>query len=627
MADLLVEIGADVKKLSSGLNQAERDLKGFGQTANTETQKVQKSFGALNQFASGALAGIAAAFSVGAIVNFGKAVLDTTAQFQKFSAVLSNTLGSESDAQLALAQITKFASETPFAVDELTSAFVKLANQGFRPTIQELTSLGDLASSTGKSFDQLAEAVLDAQVGEFERLKEFGIRAKVSGDNVTFTFKGVETQVKKSDEAIRGYILSLGQAEGVSGAMAKISETVGGKISNLGDNVTQLKLAIGNQSEGVFATSIEWLSTFAEQATLVVKGIKEIKAEVKATNFGEAIQETRNEIDQLTESFLRINPALTQQEAIEKAVNSVTESYRALSSTQLANGNLTIGQLQETIVRIKEYGDNLIIAANKTDTLGKVSKSALQIFSEQADEANKSVFAQFETETNLFNEALKESIRLNQALNALTGQEGQTSPIQDFGNLAGENAPITEIAQIADTLNERKEEITGNLSEIINGFSQLGFQISQSLGISNDALKGFVGTLLSSTPKIISALFQQAAAKKAQALAENNANLSIATGNAVVAASKTAASLGPVGLALLPVLVGGAVALISSAFKGGGGGGVSTSGVGGGTGTSFSGGSTAGAFETERIFNLQGAFEISGDKLRYVLNQSEGFRN
>ena len=52
------------------------------------------------------------------------------------------------------------ASKTPFAVVELTQAFVKLANQGFRPTTDELRKLGDLASSTGKQFDQLAEAII-----------------------------------------------------------------------------------------------------------------------------------------------------------------------------------------------------------------------------------------------------------------------------------------------------------------------------------------------------------------------------------------------------------------------------------------------------------------------------------
>ena len=121
----------------------------------------------------------------------------------------------------------------------------------------EMTSLGDLASSTGKSFDQLTEAALDAMTGEFERLKEFGIRAKSEGDKVKFTFKGVTTEVEKTDAAIKDYLISLGNAEGVSGSMAAISETVGGKISNLQDNFSQLQLAIGSSSSGLISSVLE----------------------------------------------------------------------------------------------------------------------------------------------------------------------------------------------------------------------------------------------------------------------------------------------------------------------------------------------------------------------------------
>lgn len=178
-------------------------------------------------------------------------VIQVTAEFQKFSAVLINTLGTKSGAQDALQMITKFAAETPFSVQELTASFVKLANQGFVPTREELRKLGDVASSQGKSFDQLTEAIIDAQTGQFERLKEFGIRASKEGDNVRFTFKGVETQTKFTSEAIQQYIIGLGDLQGVSGGMAAISETLGGKISNLGDNFDSILNALGTRSKGL----------------------------------------------------------------------------------------------------------------------------------------------------------------------------------------------------------------------------------------------------------------------------------------------------------------------------------------------------------------------------------------
>lgn len=220
--------------------------------AEDATDRVHKKTNGLNT-AFRALGGIMAGISIGYL---GSEVISTLAEFEKFEAVLTNTFGSNSKAKQALADITEFASKTPFAVDELSGAFVKLANRGFAPTVTELTKLGDLASSTGKGFDQLAEALMDAETGEFERLKEFGIKASKNGDRVAFTFKGVTQEVNYTEKAMRDYILSLGDVQGVSGGMAAISKTTGGLISNLKDDITQLYLTIGQKLKPEIAGTI-----------------------------------------------------------------------------------------------------------------------------------------------------------------------------------------------------------------------------------------------------------------------------------------------------------------------------------------------------------------------------------
>ena len=77
-------------------------------------------------------------------------------------------------------------------------------------------------------MDQLVEGLLDAQTGEFERLKEFGIRASKEGDKVKFSFRGITTEVQFTDKAIKDYIISLGNLEGVQGTMkVQMSELTG----------------------------------------------------------------------------------------------------------------------------------------------------------------------------------------------------------------------------------------------------------------------------------------------------------------------------------------------------------------------------------------------------------------
>lgn len=199
-----------------------------------------------------------------------KSVVNTLAEMEKYEAVLGNTLGSDSAARKSLIEISKFASKTPFQVNQLTDSFVKLANQGFIPNMSEMTKLGDLASSTGKGIGQLSEAILDAKVMEFERLKEFGIKARNNGKSIQFTFKGITSEVANNSQAIQDYILSLGSMKGVTGAMDKISKTTGGVLSNLGDKWLMLKWRLGEANKWLFEIASKGLSKAIDKLSVIV---------------------------------------------------------------------------------------------------------------------------------------------------------------------------------------------------------------------------------------------------------------------------------------------------------------------------------------------------------------------
>ena len=200
--------------------------------------------GALGGLAGG-VGGVAVAALTAAAAGLAyvaKESVRVTAEFEKMEAVLTTTLQSPVKAKAAMALIQDFAAKTPFQVNQLTESYVKLANRGFVPTMAQMRSLGDLASSTGKDFDQLVEAMLDASTGEFERLKEFGVKASVNTKKgtVSFNFRGQVSEIQNTETAINAYILSLGRQQGITGSMAAISETTGGQISNLSDSMDML---------------------------------------------------------------------------------------------------------------------------------------------------------------------------------------------------------------------------------------------------------------------------------------------------------------------------------------------------------------------------------------------------
>jgi len=260
------------KALNDAGVKANQNIQAEEKKTVASTKEVEKSTSGLSKSFNAIGASIVAAFSVGAILNFGKQVIDITSQFQKLEAVLTNTLGSQSAAQDALKLIKDFAATTNFSVLELTNGFVKLANAGFVPTKDELTKLADVANSTGKSFDQLVEAILDANTFQFERLKEFGIKANQEGNKINFTFKGVTTEVEKTSDSVQKYLIGLGELEGVSGSTAAISATLGGQISNLGDAYDSLLLTIGKDSSGGLSQSISILNSGINELTKAFQG-------------------------------------------------------------------------------------------------------------------------------------------------------------------------------------------------------------------------------------------------------------------------------------------------------------------------------------------------------------------
>lgn len=260
---------SEVRKVDDKIAETTKAVKGLGDEVEKQPSMWEGMKGSiLAVFTGTGLLDLAKAAGT-AIWDFGKEVFETTAKFEGYETVLRVALGSQEKAVKAMSDIKKMAAETPFSVDELTESYVKYVNRGLTPTMAEMTKMGDIAASQGKSFDQLTEAILDATTGEFERLKEFGIHATKSNGEVELSFKGVTKVVKDQPEAIRQAMLSFGELEGVQGGMAETSKTLNGRLSNLGDNFDALKILIGEGLKPVFGFLIDVMSTGID----VVKGL------------------------------------------------------------------------------------------------------------------------------------------------------------------------------------------------------------------------------------------------------------------------------------------------------------------------------------------------------------------
>ena len=194
--------------------------------------------------------------TVGAVGGFVMSIINTYGEFEKYKAVLTNAYGSTEIATQKMSMLQDVAAQLPISLREATESFIKMKNSGMEPTRDMMISLTDMASSQGKGLDQYVEALKDAKMGEYERLKEFSIKARADGDKVSFTFKNQTTVVQKNEEAIEKYLLSLGKLPGIAGSSAAVMNTLQGKISNLGDSWDRMLVAMGEGGFGSAAKSV-----------------------------------------------------------------------------------------------------------------------------------------------------------------------------------------------------------------------------------------------------------------------------------------------------------------------------------------------------------------------------------
>ena len=172
------------------------------------------------------------------------AIFEANKSFEQLSGSLKTVTGSIEAAEQAFALIEKFAINTPYQLNEIVVAFIQLKALGLEPSEAALTSYGNTASAFSKNILDFVGAVAAATVGEFERLKTFGIKARVLNDEVSFTFAGTTTKVKKNAADIEKYLRSLGDVN-FAGAMSEQMKTMNGVLSNIEDGFEKIYRDIG----------------------------------------------------------------------------------------------------------------------------------------------------------------------------------------------------------------------------------------------------------------------------------------------------------------------------------------------------------------------------------------------
>lgn len=307
---LTIEMAANIVRLQQDMDKAKR-------TVDSAMGSVEKSIDRVTT----ALGAIAGALSVQA---FTTKLIQVQREFDILNSSLITVTGSSRNAEIEFAWIKNFAATTPFSLAEVTGAFIKMKALGLDASAEALKSYGNTASAMGRSLDQLIEAVADAATGEFERLKEFGIKASSEGDRVTLTFRGVSTNIGKNAAEITQYLRSIGEVD-FAGAMENRANTLDGAISNLSDTWDELFRTI---NKGLFG---DLLLDSVRGLTTLLSGLG-----TGITTLGDAIDRNKTQL-MIWAGIFTGGALLAALPLITAAVGALTTGVIALSAAFAAN--------------------------------------------------------------------------------------------------------------------------------------------------------------------------------------------------------------------------------------------------------------------------------------------------
>lgn len=346
-------------------------------TARDETSRAFRTLQSNLNTVDAAFTRVAAvAAGLGALFGgiFIRDLVSVNREFQSLKASLITFTGSVESADGAFRILRDFAKTTPFSLREVVSSFNILVAQGIRPTESQLTSFADIAGGTSKSIEQFAEAVADATVGEFERLKEFGIRASKEGNQLTLSIGNFTKTINNDSDSILAALSEIGELQFAGGA-ARQAATLGGSITNLRDSFDEFLYSIG---EAGFAGE---LSKAIKALTGMISGNDDLAASISqklTTALYAATAAIRFVVDNLDTllTALKVVFAAAIISRVSRVAMAIFEFGRAIVKSQIALA------LFNTLMKVTR-GNLLIIAGG--------AAIAATAYSEFQDEINGAI--------------------------------------------------------------------------------------------------------------------------------------------------------------------------------------------------------------------------------------------
>ena len=203
----------------------------YTKSLNTlKTQSASCANSIKNSF-KGMAAGLAGAFS--AVASFNK-IVNSLKDYESKVSSLSAITGNIEDAKILFNDLNNLSRKIPQQFDDITAAAVNLNKSGIVPTEENIKALSAIAVGTNNTLASVSQVVTSAALGQVKALKQLGIVAKATGDQIEVSYKGQKSVIDNTSESIMKYINDISknnfadtlnfQMRGMTGATKNLSD-------------------------------------------------------------------------------------------------------------------------------------------------------------------------------------------------------------------------------------------------------------------------------------------------------------------------------------------------------------------------------------------------------------------
>lgn len=468
---------------------------------NTGIENIQKNTKTAESGLKGlktTIAGAAAAFGglsiAGASVDFAKGAIKAVADYEAVNISLETFLGSATAAKDLFAELEQFSIKTPFTPEQVNNAAKSLLAFG-EPVDNLQTTLGrigDVASATGKDFNELAVIYGKARVQgtlfaeDINQLTEAGVPViQLFADQL-----GVSAgEVKKLGSEGKISFANLEQAfttltsEGgrFFGLTDKLSQSTAGRLSTLEGNWAELQRTVG---EGVLPI----FETLTDAAFAVIAGLQALPTVIEENRRTFILLAGSVGIYVAAQNAARISQLATEISAkralVVENLSIAAKKLQAFwtgattAATNLLTGATTASAVATRGAAIATQAFNAAIKANPVGLIIGGLTAVLLLFSDYIFAADDAATA---------TEELTASQKAINEVNAIANEQiaketGELDAL--FGALKKTNAGSEERRKLIDEINGKYGTTLTNIKnekEFVEQLDKAYFQLTQQI--------------------------------------------------------------------------------------------------------------------------------------------------